>query len=796
MAETRPPSENVPVFNPRYWTLNDGGVIDEAFLDANYLKFPISQSAPEIFSAGLSTENDIIFNSVSAGNREIQNVETINFTQTTAGGAGYILFPDGTTQNTALSGAGIVKNPMDANLDANNFNISNAGVMNAFYLEGTELNDAYAQQYYNYGGINAGVRYEIARATNATAMEGNIMFLLRSLSTAFKQEVLCEVIAFPDRSVIRILNNVCESDNIPITSIKYEEDPTNTSVRVLVFECGISSTNCDIVFFQNGNDNNTLGSQFVPTTTNTIVPASTNIFTEVDLELQTAGTSGNWRVKDTILASDTQTSTLGTNAIRELTPANDIQLLNNINLNNTSIKNTNTIAVDNIGVNLNSEIQATASINMGGNDLQNTQNVYVDSLRERTGGGDIQVHNTLNMTNNHIHNLDDPTQNKDGANKQYVDNAVAGFLTNPLTADLNGASTYKGVNFIDPTNAQDLATKNYVDTTSGGGGVDNPMTTNLDGGAFDITNVSTFASVPTTGSFESRGLFSHGYGTAGNFEVGGTNIRFAPSTSITIEDFSLTTEYFDYDQATQFLTTKNGATQVIDTGSKLTFSSGGTLQLHLNPAVATQNEELSLLNVGGGQNQILQTQGQSNSVPNIPQSLNPIICIPLKTDDVAVYAPFSLGLGWDNSSDGSTILLPDLNSITGHYGEPAGLNNNQVSCFPFYSYICGVGISNASINGGWVCNGASTIELVYTLTGLIDQSFVPPIYVAQVGSSFTAENIQIPQTSWIYANRLLETGISLSLKLNIPVGSTIDTQDPLNARVVANKVQIAIIDML
>ena len=109
---------------------------------------------------------------------------------------------------------------------------------------------------------------------------------------------------------------------------------------------------------------------------------------------------------------------------------------------------------------------------------------------------------------------------------------------------------------------------------------------------------------------------------------------------------------------------------------------------------------------------------------------------------------------------------------------------------------------NVLINSGvylsWGTNGASSIELVYTLTGLIDQSFVPPIYVGQAGAGlgFNLENIQIPKTSWIYANRKIESGIVLSLKLNIPVGSTIDIQDPLNARVNCNKVQVCIIDML
>lgn len=791
MAETAPPTENVPIFNPIYWTINNGKEINVDYLDANYLKYPISQSAPEIFSAGLTSENDILFSNAVPANREIVNVENIRMSQ---GGAGYIEFPDGTQQTTASGGAGFVSNPMSADLDGGNFDITNVDDLTADKLNvDTRFNGTIPQDYSNIGTITAGNTYIIADVVKIGA-EGNIMFLMRALENGFRQECLVEVIGMTDRGTIRIINNVCESDNIPIVNITYAEKPTDPTKNILTFECGITSSIADLTYYQLGQGDLTAGQQFIPRPPYATTSVPTTIYAKSTLQPNQAETTGTFQA-NTLLAEDTQTGGLATDAIREKTTLANITIQNDLLLSGNNLKQVNSIATDTIGVNVGTEINSTASINLGANQLQNVSTIFTDAISETTPANNIVMNNQVSMGTNKIINLAQPTDAQDGATKNYVDTAVAGGLTNPLTSNLDGGN-FRGINFSNPSNAQDLATKDYVDTTAGGGGVQNPMIVNLDAGGFSVFNASVLGTQATTGRIESRGTFTHGYGTAGEFAVNGDDIRFAPSQNLTIENFSGTTTYFDYEQSSQILTTKNGATQAIDTGSKLTFSAGGTLQLHLNPAVATQNEELSLLDINGGENQILQTQGNSNSAPNIPQSLNPIAIFNLNVDDASIYAPFTAGLGWDNSSDGQTIILPDNNSITGKYGEPATLNNNQVNCFPFYSYLCGVGINNASVGGGWICNGASTLELVYTLTGLIDQSFVPPIYVAQVGQSFTAEQFQIPKASWIYANRLVETGIQLSLKLNIPVGSTIDIQDPLNARINCNKVQITIIDML
>ena len=121
MSEQLPPTEQVPVFNPIYFQ-PPVTEVTTAFLDANYLKFPISQSAQEVFSAGLSTLNDIVFSSTLPGNREILEVENIKFKLISNGGAGEMTFPDATIQNSAYTGAGTLAGSYteaDITIDAN-----------------------------------------------------------------------------------------------------------------------------------------------------------------------------------------------------------------------------------------------------------------------------------------------------------------------------------------------------------------------------------------------------------------------------------------------------------------------------------------------------------------------------------------------------------------------------------------------------------------------------------------------------------------------------------------------------
>lgn len=118
MSEVSPPTENVPIFNPIYFQPSAGGT-DVAFLNANYLKFPVSQNSQELFSSGLATLNNVVFSSGNiATERQITGINLLEFEPVGSGGTGQITFPDGTIQNTAFSGSG------GSNLTPNSINIT------------------------------------------------------------------------------------------------------------------------------------------------------------------------------------------------------------------------------------------------------------------------------------------------------------------------------------------------------------------------------------------------------------------------------------------------------------------------------------------------------------------------------------------------------------------------------------------------------------------------------------------------------------------------------------------------
>jgi Chaperone of endosialidase len=105
---------------------------------------------------------------------------------------------------------------------------------------------------------------------------------------------------------------------------------------------------------------------------------------------------------------------------------------------------------------------------IGPNNYNNISNFLSNDLH--IDGSNSMLGN-INMNNNKITNLLDPTNNKDAATKNYCDintltaenNCLSLYGTNVMETDLD-INNHKIVNLSDPVNNHDAATKNYIDT--------------------------------------------------------------------------------------------------------------------------------------------------------------------------------------------------------------------------------------------------------------------------------------------------------------------------------------------
>ena len=720
----------------------------------------------------------------NASNLEILNLGGLSFQ---AGSGGGITFEDGTQQFTAPAGGGGVSNPMTANLDASNFNITNIGLTDTFYLDNIVNNSTTAPVYANYGAVVNGNDYDFAKIGTGADAEASVYMVIRCRDAGFKQILTLQIGGLAIKSGIRVISHITESDTLIFNGIKYGTDAGGV-INYLALTCVTPSATCEFAVYQNQQDWGSglypASSWFVPTTSASIVVLPT-IYTQIPLTANTTGTSGNWYVKDTASANDTQTNSLATTTMRSQA-GTTITAQNDLLMDGNNIKEVNSIAVDNIGVNLGSEIQSSASINLGANQLQNVSQIFVDSISENTPLNKIQVNNVVSMNSKKIEDLANATANTDAVNKQTMDSAIstatASFITNPLTANINGANLYKGVNFIDPVLAQDVATKNYVDNTAGSSGVQNPMTSNLDGGAFQITNVSTFSNVPTSGLISSNGTFQH-VASAGSFQVGGTDML----TDTNVNFNNGATNIMSITKSTQKIDVKAGTTMEFDPSSIQTFGAGGhNIQYQSNTARTTYDGEMSVtFQPAVRRNDFLTLTGQSFGSPVVPMCISPMTTQQFYTENVADAVPFTTGLGWNAGNNGDVIPLYSRNSLASiDPSLPRFADNNGENATPYKGYFTGIGINNSANLGGWGCTGLAEIELVYggapTWT-----SFSPPIIIgsAGVGGAFTTERFALPYNSWVEATDTTFGFIELGLKLNISGADTIDTQSPANKSV-------------
>jgi len=198
----------------------------------------------------------------------------------------------------------------------------------------------------------------------------------------------------------------------------------------------------------------------------------------------------------------------------------------------------------------------------------------------------------IDMQNNAILNLPDPTNVQQAANKEYVDNsiasAVAAYL--PLAGGtMSGAinmGTHAITNMANPTNPQDAATKAYVDSTGSGTvspGLINQIAWYAASGT-TVSGLSTAASsvlvtsagsVPSLSTTLPSGLTIPGYAHSGaNSDItsmtGLTGYLKAPLGLKGSDDTILASFYYQA-SAVNYLVFQNSAT-----GNPLTIYGGGS----------------------------------------------------------------------------------------------------------------------------------------------------------------------------------------------------------------------------
>ncbi len=102
-------------------------------------------------------------------------------------------------------------------------------------------------------------------------------------------------------------------------------------------------------------------------------------------------------------------------------------------------------------------ITVSGNFDMQTNDLLSAGNIYTNNIR-KTGGSDIKFHDDVNFQNNAVGQVPLPTQNHHATNKQYVDALVGGGVQNPMTSDLDAGN-------FDITNITDLGADGTVNLT-------------------------------------------------------------------------------------------------------------------------------------------------------------------------------------------------------------------------------------------------------------------------------------------------------------------------------------------
>lgn len=358
-------------------------------------------------------------------------------------------------------------------------------------------------EYRDISAMNSATDYVVAELTSTTA-EGSAEFTLRALEPTIKHTLTFLATLHESNAVqFTVLQNVYESDTPRFTALKLV---TTGGISFICVRCGAAIVKGEMRVYDNQDSSGSLASYGTPFVIPATLTVATGILQQEHALVQKGLTNSAVVQSDSKLSAPlAEANTVATTTVASY-GGTEVNVVNDLNMTNHQVKQAS--VVDTVQLtNSSGSVTLGSSLNTDVHALTTTQpsGISVTANLNFGGTGGITQCAAINIDNAAVPGQCQVTNGAFQMNGNDILNAGTGTFT---TAILGGVAASSGGlvslgnlhNFSDmpaPTAASHAANKQYVDAAvSGGVGsitfpVDNPMTSNLDGGAFGLLNMST-----------------------------------------------------------------------------------------------------------------------------------------------------------------------------------------------------------------------------------------------------------------------------------------------------------------
>ena len=442
------------------------------------------------------------------GTPSVANVNTIKVTNGS-------LTDDGSGVVSITTGGGVT-NPMTSDLDANGYSILNILETSTAQLSVEEVNDSSPVIYRNKGAVVSGNYYNVGEGLQMTDAEASCIVVSRCLDPGFKQTMVIHVSMFNAKAHLNLISNAIESDTPIFTLCSAGDDGLGSGG--FKFFCNQNSSTWEYRVYRQQDDKGTgtyPANGYFNFSAAGAVPTSAWVITYAELDTSvhaSAAVSGSFLAKTSLTSATLQTDTATATVSLSTARVNTDELNNNggtglvdvltpIRMNNNDIQSAGVIGANAyytggpsilpLGAPGGPLYLDTANNRVGINvpnpqeDLEVDGNIQLDS----SGPNKIKFYDSSATVERA--EIDAAASGTTGGKLIFYTKEDPGVITARMTIEEDGRIqvTNRIENCPNPVNPQDVATKDYVDSSVPTGFVTNPMSADLDGGQFNITNI-------------------------------------------------------------------------------------------------------------------------------------------------------------------------------------------------------------------------------------------------------------------------------------------------------------------